>query len=58
VEELDAGFFFDAKGLAADVTDDFPTAADDEVAGALGGACEGAENGEMMAAQGGAGDRA
>ena len=35
MEKLDTGFFFDTEGLAADVTDDFSTAADDEVAGAL-----------------------
>ena len=58
IEELDAGAFFDAEMAALDGADDFAVAADDEIAGAFDRAGEFAEDGEVVAAQGDAGDGA
>ena len=56
IEELDARAFFHAEVAAVDGADDFAVAADDEVAGAFDRAGEFAEHGEVVAAEGGAGD--
>ena len=58
IEELDAGAFLNAQVPAVHGTDDFAMAADDEVAGAFHGSGEFAEDGEVMAAEGDAGDDA
>ena len=58
IEEFDARAFFHPQAIAENGADNLSVIADDEVAGALDGAGERAEDGEVVAAQGGAGDDA
>ena len=57
-KKLDAGTFFDAEIPAEDFSDDFPVAADDQVARAFDRASEFAKHGEVVALEGDAGDDA
>lgn len=56
VRELDLGAFFDDEAFAAHLAHDFSVAADDEVSGAIDPAGKLAEHGEVVAADGNAGD--
>src|SRR6478735_3521784 len=49
IEELDTGTFFDPEVFAGNLADDFAVAADDQIAGALDGAGEFAQHGEVVA---------
>ncbi len=58
IEELDAGSFFHTEVVAANFTDDFPVAADNKITRTLDGSGEFAEDGEVAALEGDAGDHA
>lgn len=58
VEELDAHALFDAEPAAVDFSGDFPMAADDEITGAFRAGGQFAEDGQMVALEGDAGNDA